>query len=280
MSSESAGRVSRGGRRKGTAPPGNGIMRKKAASSTLDPSMLRTHEGSSPRAAMAEPAASTNTAIASRRMRRLDTLLRDELRKDFNLHLPGADVVGNIFGGDRQFVRTRNGLFGNEQLAGIGACSRIPAEFNRCRTIQPRYQRPRALRRVNLQVDRLPALEAFVVELHLDHRRLAGNHERFRLTIRSAELVAQDEAHGVGPILHVSGSKKAGLPNIFRREVTQRLHQSKRKQRDNRRDRWVGSDAKYGVARPNDAWTQQRARHSQERSVGSNELVLARQADD
>src|ERR1017187_1818055 len=272
MRSASAGRVSRGGRRKSTAPPGSDIMRKNAASRALEASMLRIQKGSSPSAEMAQPRAitMTSTSNASRRVR-----LRNKLRKYFNLHLPGSNVVSDVFGGDGQLVSAGNHLFWNDQLASVGGSLRIPPEFDGRRPFQPRHQRARACRGVDLQGNRLAALETFAVELHLDHGRLAGDHKRLRLAIRLTQAIAQDEAHGVGSILHIGGSKEASLPDVFRGEIPQRLHQSERKQRHDRDDRFIGLHAQYGIARADDARPQQGAWYGQERSVVNRGLIFA-----
>src|ERR1019366_6325218 len=275
MRSASAGRVSRGGRRKSTAPPGSDIMRKSAASRALEASMLRIQEGNSPSAEIAHPRERTNTASANARVR-----LRNKLRKYVNLHLPRSNIVGDVLGGDGQLVSAGDHLFWNDQLASVGGSLRIPPEFDGRRPFQPRHQRARACRGLYLQGNRLAALETFAVELHLDHRRLAGDHKRLRLAIRLTQAIAQDEAHRVGSILHVGGSKEASLPDVFRGEIPQRLHQSERKQRHDRDDRFIGLHAQYGIARADDARPQQGAWYGQERSVGCDELVLAREADD
>ena len=101
MSSVRAGRVSLGGRRNGTAPPGNDIMRKKAASIPLADSMLRIHDGSSPMAPSEPAMASANAPSIQRRMRMLDKVWAAESRKYFKLHLLRTDVVGDVFAGDR-----------------------------------------------------------------------------------------------------------------------------------------------------------------------------------
>src|SRR5260370_42590411 len=124
MRSRSAGRVSRGGRRKGTATPGNDIMRKNAASRALADSTLRIHDGNSPSAENVPPSASTKAPNATQRAR-----VCVELRKYFNLHLLHSNVVSDIFGGDRQLVVAGNRLLWNEQLAGIGCRSRVPSEL-------------------------------------------------------------------------------------------------------------------------------------------------------
>src|SRR3974390_829242 len=109
MRSVSAGRVSRGGRRKATAPPGNDIIRKKTASRAVLASTLRIQDGNSA-AEMAAPMAATNTASASHRKRR-----ERESRKYFNLHLLRTNVVSNIFSGHGQLVGARDRLVGNCQ---------------------------------------------------------------------------------------------------------------------------------------------------------------------
>src|SRR4029077_4779118 len=102
MRSLNAARVSRGGRRNSTGPPGNDIVRKKTASCALLASMLRINDGSSPRAEIVQPIARTNAVSANQRW-------RDELRKHFNLHLLGSDVVGDVLGGDCQLVGAGDG---------------------------------------------------------------------------------------------------------------------------------------------------------------------------
>src|SRR5512135_1307802 len=99
MSSVSAGRVSLGGRRNGTAPPGNDIIRKNAASIALADSMFRIHDGSSPMAASEPAMASANAPSIQRCM--LDEVLAAESRKYFKLHLLRTNVVGDVFAGDR-----------------------------------------------------------------------------------------------------------------------------------------------------------------------------------
>src|ERR1035441_7030691 len=115
MRSASAGRVSRGGRRKSTEPPGNDIMRKKASCSALPASMFRIHKGNSPTAEIAHPTATANVSTASRRVRLRGKSLRgkslhDESRKHFNLHLLRSNVVRNILGRNGQLVRAGNRL--------------------------------------------------------------------------------------------------------------------------------------------------------------------------
>src|SRR5215467_4750483 len=88
-----AGRVSLGGRRNATGPPGTDIMRKKAPSRELFASILRIHAGSSPTAETALMTAHTagNSTIAVQRRR--------ELREYFNGDLPGSNIVGIAFRG-------------------------------------------------------------------------------------------------------------------------------------------------------------------------------------
>src|ERR1700687_4994515 len=100
MSSVSAGRVSLGGRRNGTAPPGNDIIRKNPASMALADSMFRIHEGSSPIAASEPAMVSANAPSIQRRMRMLDKGLAAESREYFKLHLLRTDVVGDGLAGD------------------------------------------------------------------------------------------------------------------------------------------------------------------------------------
>src|SRR5271166_1848994 len=251
MRSARAGRVSRGGRRKSTEPPGNDIMRKKAASIALAASLLRIHEGSSPSAETPQPRAITKTASASARIR-----LRGRLREHFNLHLPGSNVVGDILGGDSQLVSAGDGLPGNNQLASIGGSLGIPLEFDGRRAIETRDESARALRGVNYHGDCLAALETLAVELDLDNGRLAGDHKRLRLAIGLSETIAQDKAHGVSAILHVGGCEKAGLPHVFGGEISKRLHQSEGKQRNYGHDGLIGFDAQYRIARAYDARAQ------------------------
>ena len=164
--------------------------------------------------------------------------------------------------------------------AGIGGDSRIPPERNRHGTIQSRNQSARGFRCSDFQVDGLATLESFVIQLHLNDRRLAGNDERLGLAIRVTNLVAQNEPHRVGAVLHIRGRKKARLPDVFRREMAQRLHQSEGKQGDDGNNRLVGLHAKDWIARADDARAQQRTRDGKERRVWRDELVLAREADD
>src|SRR5271157_132849 len=213
MRSERAGRVSRGGRRKSTAPPGSDIMRKKTACSVLPASMLRIHEGNSATAENVNPPAMTNASTAS--FFCFDSFLRFKSRKHFNLHLLRCDVVRDILGGDRQFVGAGNGLSGNEQIASIGGGFCIPSEFNRGRTFQARDQSAGALRCIDLQVYRLAALESFVVQLHFDYWRLARNHKCLGFAIRVPQPIAQDETYRVSSVLHIGGSEKARLPDVF-----------------------------------------------------------------
>src|SRR5207245_9048292 len=131
MSTASAGRVSRGGRRKGTAPPGNDIMRKNTASRALADSTLRIHDGNSPSAERVPPSASTKAPGVSQRAR-----VCAELGKYFNLHLLRSNVVGNVLGSDCQLVVAGNRLLWDAEFARIGASPRVPSEFNRSRGCQ------------------------------------------------------------------------------------------------------------------------------------------------
>src|SRR5215471_10860511 len=104
MSSPRAGRVSRGGRRKSTSPPGSDIKRKKAASICVRASMLRTQGGNAPRA----------VAIQSRKrmLRRTATRarrgFREALGNNFNVHPLRTDVVGDVFTGHDEAIRAGN----------------------------------------------------------------------------------------------------------------------------------------------------------------------------
>ena len=80
----------------------------------------------SPRAEMAQPHATTNTAAASPRVQGFE--LGCELRKHFNLHLLRSDVVGDILGGDRQLVRAWNCFARDQERACVGGGSGIPSE--------------------------------------------------------------------------------------------------------------------------------------------------------
>ena len=84
-------------------------MRKKAASTALPASMLRIHDGNSPRAEMLQPRAAKKIASAIRRTRRKTS----ESRKYFNLHLLRTDVVSDVLGGDGQLVGAGDGFLGN-----------------------------------------------------------------------------------------------------------------------------------------------------------------------
>src|ERR1700722_12867984 len=105
MSSLSAGRVSLGGRRNSTAPPGKDIERNIADSTTEPASMLRIQEGRSHHADIIHPVVNRNTARCK---------LRRKLRKDFNLHLLRPNVVGDVFRSHCQLVGSRNRLLWDE----------------------------------------------------------------------------------------------------------------------------------------------------------------------
>src|SRR5215469_3013985 len=124
MSSPSAGRVSRGGRRNITVAPGTDIMRKSATSKALPASMFRIHEGNSPNAETLNSNAIVNKQTNSRGA-------RVELGKHFNLHLLRSDVVSDVLSRHRQLVRARNGLAGDKHFAGAGRRLRIPAQLDR-----------------------------------------------------------------------------------------------------------------------------------------------------
>src|SRR5277367_4512891 len=131
MRSPRAGLVSLGGRRKSTGPPGSDIIRKKTDCSALVASMLRIHAGSSPKAAIVEPRATTNTTSARR-------LPREELGKYFNLHLLGSDIVGDVLRRNGQCVAAGDCFSGDDQRASVRGGFRIPPEFDRRRTFQSR----------------------------------------------------------------------------------------------------------------------------------------------
>src|SRR5713101_8655545 len=111
MSSASAGRVSRDGRRKGTSPPGSAIKRKNAASISVRASMLRIQGGSAPRTVNSAPATKKANVAAAWTGRGF----REALRNDFNCHPLRAEVMGNVFAGHREALRAGNGLLGNQQ---------------------------------------------------------------------------------------------------------------------------------------------------------------------
>src|ERR1700728_128916 len=251
-------------------------MRESSPSSTLLASMLRVHEGSWPLAATAPKIAAKvkKVARAARRMRG-----DDESRKYFNAHLLRSNVVGNILGGYGQFVSAGNGLLGNSERTGVGGGVGIPVQRDGHGTVQARDQGASTFRRADFQIDGLAALETLAIEFDLHDRRLASDDKRLRLAVGVANFVAQDETHGVRTILHVGGREKARLPDIFLREIAKRLHESERKERDNRHHRFVGFDAQNRVAGTNDAGAEQGAWHSQKRRVGSHEFVLAGEAN-
>src|ERR1700739_274300 len=130
---------------------------------------------------------------------------------------------------------------------------RIPVQLNWRSTFETGDQRPRALRSIHLQVDRLASLKAFAVDLHLHDRWLAGDDEGFGFSISVALTIAEDESDRVSSVLHVGRREKARLPDVFGAEIAQRLHQSKRKQRDHRDDGLICLDAEDRVARTNHA---------------------------
>src|SRR5258708_31649370 len=95
MSSRSAGRVSDGGLRNCTAPPGSDIARKNAASMGLPASRLLIQDGRAPLAEIIHPVMATHATIPQTCTSRL----LKTLGEDFNLHLLGCDVLGDVFGG-------------------------------------------------------------------------------------------------------------------------------------------------------------------------------------
>ena len=148
-----------------------------------------------------------------------------ESRKYFNLHLLRTNVVSDVLGSDGQFVGAGDGMVGNGENAGIGGGFGIPAQCDRalrhpsappgCASLSE------ALTRRSMC---LATLKALAVKFHLHHWRLAGNDECLRLAIGVSDLIAQDQAHSVGSVLHVGGRKKASLPDVFGGKIAKRLH--------------------------------------------------------
>src|SRR5450432_4510868 len=149
------------------------MARKSAASIAVPASTLRIQAGSAPQAEKSNPAKVMNNAIPQTRR----TGPRVRSWKHFNLHLLGPDVVGNIFRGHGQFVRSRHRLFGDDQLSYVAACARIPIQRDRRNALQSCDQGAGALRSARLQIYRLAGMIAFAIEPDLNHWRLAGDDE-------------------------------------------------------------------------------------------------------
>src|SRR5438876_288948 len=104
MSLLNSERVSFGGRRTSTAPPGMGTDRKKTACKRLGAAMSWIQRDRSARA---------STHAASAKPHRLKACAT--LRRDFNLHLLASDVVREVFRRDRQRVSARCQMRRNQQ---------------------------------------------------------------------------------------------------------------------------------------------------------------------
>ena len=187
MSSLSAGRVSLGGRRNSTAPPGNNISRNIADSMAEPASMFRNHDGSAPQADTAHPARATNTAIPHRRSNgfadELRNQNRNELRKDFNLHLLRPDVVGNVLRGYRQFVGSGTICSGMTNCPAL-AFARASQLSETGKAPSSRATSVRVLcEALALRLTVWPAMKSPAVKLNPDHRWLAGNDEGLGLAV-------------------------------------------------------------------------------------------------
>src|SRR5580700_11221331 len=114
MSSVSAGRVSAGGRRASTGPAGSGTVRKKTRCNPDSTARCCTHSPSS------AWRVSTQSATA----------MRVSLRQYFKRHLPGSDIVRDIFRGHVEAIFAGGQRRGNYKLAGIGAGLLVPTQKN------------------------------------------------------------------------------------------------------------------------------------------------------
>src|SRR5215469_14151484 len=102
-----------------------------------------------------------------------------------------------------------------------------------------------------LQPDDLSSSEPTVIKQYLQGGRLAGDDEGFCLAIHISDAIAQYQADGMRPVLHIEWRQKTRLPDVFLIQIAQRLGQAKRKKSHDRDNGWIGVDAQHGIAGAN-----------------------------
>ncbi len=211
----SSARVSLGGRRTEIMPLGNSTLRKKTASMRLPALMPSAHLVSSARAANMPPRARMAAEVF-------------RLGKNFNFHLPAADVVGEVFGGHGHFILSGGEGRGDQQVACVRTHFGVPLEIDRRGAGHAGNDGARGIGRADVQFHGVSAMDLFVVQPHFDDRGLAGDDECFRLAIGAALFIAQQQADLICAIGEILGSEESSLPSVFAGEVTELFHGARR----------------------------------------------------
>src|SRR5580658_2373565 len=258
------------------------IARKSAASIAEPDTIDCIHAGSSARAAMAIALIATTHAMTA-------------LRKDLKLHLLRADVVSNIFSGNGERVDARRERRRNQEFTSVGTNLRIPAQVRRgqrsCGIAGRKPRREKLRRRCSFrtQCKQLAGMNARSVEMDANRWRRRGDDECLLLGVAVSALVTQDEADRISAIVHFTGREEACLPHavavsagvtVLARKMPQRLRETERKERDHRCNGGISVHTKYRITGANDAWSQQRSRHSEKRCIRSDKFVAARERND
>src|ERR1700759_1486906 len=164
------------------------------------------HEGRSARATIATALSAMAQTVTA-------------LRKDFKLHLLRADIVCNVFGGDGQHVDAGRERARNSKLTRAGAGPRIPAQIRSgdrasgVSTCKPCGQKASGGGRFDAQRKKLACMNARSIQMNAHRRRSSGDHEGLLLGISIAAVVAQNQTHGIGAVMHVGGRKESRLPD-------------------------------------------------------------------
>ena len=172
------------------------------------------------------PNSSTRRA-APRRNRSQTAAPARILGKDFNFHLPAADVVREILRRHRHLVPPRRQRRGNHHLASVRSHLRVPSQIHRRSAVHPGDDGPRGIRRAHAHLHRFAAMKLRPVELHFHRRRLARDHEGLRFAKTSPVAVAQNQAHVIRAVGQILRREKPRLPGVFVAQVAQLLYRGR-----------------------------------------------------
>src|SRR5580693_5917309 len=172
----SSGRVSLGGRRAAIDPPGNATARKKTASSLLAASIFSAqwvNSARSPTTPLAIATTVSHFGILPRFLRAFRTGFRLLSGKNFNFHLPAADVVREILRRYGDLIAPSGKRRRHQQFARVRTHLSVPSQICGSGTVHPRHDGPRRIRGAHLQTHRVSTMKLFAIQLHLHRRRLA-----------------------------------------------------------------------------------------------------------
>src|ERR1700745_380704 len=107
-------------------------------------------------------------------------------------------------------------------------------------------------------------MEKLLVELHLNHRRLARDHERLAFAINMSRAIAQNQANAGRAVFEIRRGEESSLTGFLVRQEANFLDRAEREERSSRDDQRISFDSKHRITRTNQPRTQQGARSREE----------------